>query len=321
MRIKKPKFWDNKKKTFISYLLLPLSFLYQVFFWINKILNNFRNNKKLKIPVICVGNIYLGGTGKTPLVREIHSIVKSFGKNPAFIKKHYDYLSDEIKMLEKTGKIYTNHNRSSGIFLSAADNYDVAILDDGFQDFTISPNLSILCFNSKQMIGNGQVIPSGPLRESLSAIQRADCIIINGDKNSDFEEKISKFKKNKKLHIFYSKYKIKNIEKFKNKKITAFAGIGNPTNFFDLRGVAYAGFTLNAASGFLLFSSQASILISNIPFLLKISFLSIAMILAIFIHKQIDNGDNMTLSKISAFISLTCWLGAIVAGRLIAYIF
>ncbi len=84
------------------------------------------------------------------------------------------------------------------------------------------------------MIGNGQVIPSGPLRESLSAIQRADCIIINGDKNSDFEEKISKFKKNKKLHIFYSKYKIKNIEKFKNKKITAFAGIGNPNNFFDL---------------------------------------------------------------------------------------
>ena len=234
MRIKKPKFWDNKKKTFISYLLLPLSFLYRVFFWINKILNNFRNNKKTKIPVICVGNIYLGGTGKTPLVREIHSIVKSFGKNPAFIKKHYDYLSDEIKMLEKTGKVYTNHNRKSGIFLSTADDYDVAILDDGFQDFSILPNLSILCFNSKQMIGNGQVIPSGPLRESLSAIQRADCIIINGDKNSNFEEKISKFKKNKKLHIFYSKYKIKNIEKFKNKKITAFAGIGNPTNFFDL---------------------------------------------------------------------------------------
>ena len=94
-----------------------------------------------------------------------------------------------------------------------------------------------------------------------------------------------------------------------------------PTNFFHFRGVAYAGFTLNAMSGLLLFSSQASILISNIPFLVKISFLSIAMILAIFIHKQIDNGDNMSLPKISAFISLTCWLGAIVAGRLIAYIF
>ena len=95
----------------------------------------------------------------------------------------------------------------------------------------------------------------------------------------------------------------------------------SPTDFFNLRGVAYAGFTLNAVSGFLLFSSQASILISNIPFLLKISFLSIAMILAIFIHKQISNEGNMTLPKISAFISFTCWLGAIVAGRLIAYIF
>ena len=94
-----------------------------------------------------------------------------------------------------------------------------------------------------------------------------------------------------------------------------------PTNYFDFRGVAYAGFTLNAMSGLLLFSSQASILISNIPFLLKISFLSIAMIISIFIHKQIDNGGNKTLPKISAFISLTCWLGAIIAGRLIAYIF
>jgi tetraacyldisaccharide 4'-kinase len=85
------------------------------------------------------------------------------------------------------------------------------------------------------MIGNGQVIPSGPLRERLNAIQRADCIIINGDKNLEFEKKLSKIIENKKtLHIFYSKYKINNIEKFKNREITAFAGIGNPTNFFDL---------------------------------------------------------------------------------------
>ena len=234
MRIKKPKFWDNKKKTFISYLLLPLSFLYQVSFWINKILNNFRNNKKLKIPVICVGNIYLGGTGKTPLSIEIFKVCKKFGKKAAFVKKFYPYLEDEIKLLKKYSKVFSDQSRVKSLNKIKKENFDIAILDDGFQDFTILPTLSILCFNSKQMIGNGQVIPSGPLRESFSAIQRADCIIINGDKNSDFEEKISKFKKNKKLHIFYSKYKIKNIEKFENKKITAFAGIGNPTNFFDL---------------------------------------------------------------------------------------
>ena len=234
MRIKKPKFWDNKQKTLISILLIPISTLYLLFFLINKLFVNSKTYKKPIIPIICVGNIYLGGTGKTPLVREIYSILKSFGKNPAIIKKYYDYLSDEIKMLEKTGKIYTSRKRNTAIFLSASNNHDVAILDDGFQDFSIIPSLSILCFNSKQMIGNGQIIPSGPLRESFNAIQRADCIIINGDKNLEFEKKIFKSKGNKKLHIFYSKYKIKNIEKFKDKAITAFAGIGNPSNFFDL---------------------------------------------------------------------------------------
>ena len=188
----------------------------------------------MPIPVICVGNIYIGGTGKTPLVREIFDITKSLGKNPAFVKKYHAYLSDEIKMLKNKGEIYTNQNRYKSILLSISNNHNVAILDDGFQDFSVKPDFSILCFNSKQMIGNGLLIPSGPLRESLSAILRANCIIINGHKNLEFEKKLFKTIQNKKLHIFYSQYKIKNIEKFKNKEITAFAGIGNPSNFFDL---------------------------------------------------------------------------------------
>ena len=197
-----------------------------------KVFANLTRHKKTTIPIICVGNIYLGGTGKTPVVREIFKIAKSFGKNPAFIKKYYHYLSDEIKMLEKTGKVYVNKKRYDGIFLSATDNHDVAILDDGFQDFSIEPSFSVLCFNSRQMIGNGQLIPSGPLREGLGAIKRADCLIINGVKNFDFEEKIYSIKKE--IKIFYSNYKIKNIEKYYGKKIAAFAGIGNPENFFNL---------------------------------------------------------------------------------------
>ena len=232
MNFKKPKFWDYKKRNFISNLLLPLSLIYRLIFWVFKITTRIKIHKKSPIPVICVGNIYLGGTGKTPLVIEIHKILKSLDKNPAFIKKYYNYLSDEINMLTKTGKVYTNKKRYNGILLSAANKHDVAILDDGFQDFSIKPNFSILCFNSKQMIGNGQLIPSGPLRESMNAIKRADCVIINGDKNSYLEEKILSIKKN--IHIFYSNYKIKNVEKYQGKKIIAFAGIGNPVNFFEL---------------------------------------------------------------------------------------
>ena len=232
MKFQKPKFWDYKKISWKSILLFPLSKAYQIFFWILKVFSNLTKHNKTTIPTICVGNIYLGGTGKTPVAREIFKIAKSFGKNPAFIKKYYDYLSDEIKMLEKTGKVYINKKRHDGIFLSAKDNHDVAILDDGFQDFSIKPNFSVLCFNSKQMIGNGQLLPSGPLRERLNAIKRADCVIINGARNLDFEEKIYSIKKE--INIFYSFYKIKNIEKYYGKKINAFAGIGNPENFFNL---------------------------------------------------------------------------------------
>ena len=236
MQFKKPLFWDNKKISFWSILLFPLSILYFIIFRIIRILSIFRNHDNPQT-IICVGNIYLGGTGKTPLAIELFKFLKSTGKNPSFIKKHYDFLIDEIKMLRQVGDTFYAKDRITAINLSKLNGNDVAILDDGFQDFSIKPNFSILCFNSKQLIGNSFIIPSGPLRESLSAVLRADCIVINGDKTKEtleFEKKINtKFKK-KKLNFFYSKYRIKDIEKIRNKKITAFAGIGNPQNFFDL---------------------------------------------------------------------------------------
>ncbi len=235
MRFKKPLFWDNQRISIWSIFLFPISIIYLFLIWIAKINKYLKFYKKPNIPIICVGNIYLGGTGKTPLAIEIFKICKSFGKNPAFIKKYYNYLSDEIKMLQASGKTYTNYKRQTSISLSISNNHDLAILDDGFQDLTIKPDFSVICFNSKQMIGNGLLIPSGPLRERLSAIKRADCVIINGNKNLEFENKLFQILGNKKsLDIFYSKYKIININTFRNKKLTAFAGIGNPSNFFDL---------------------------------------------------------------------------------------
>ncbi len=135
-------------------------------------------------------------------------------------------------MLKKIGKTFTGKNRIDAISSLISSGHNAAILDDGFQDFSIKKDFSILCFSSKQLIGNGFIIPSGPLRESLQSIKRVDCVVINGDKNLEFENKIKEI--NKEVKIFYSKYKIKNLDKLKNKKIVAFAGIGNPSNFFDL---------------------------------------------------------------------------------------
>jgi len=227
MKLKKPKFWDNPKLSIWSILFFPFSLIYFFLSYIKQL----KRSKKFHVPVICVGNIYLGGTGKTPLAKEIFKITKSLGKNPAFVKKYYDYLQDEIEMLNEVGKTFAAKERAEGIELLIKNNNDLAILDDGFQDSSIKKSFSILCFNQKQWIGNGFLIPSGPLRERLSSIKRADCIVINGEKDNIIENQINKIKQ---LKIFYTKYKPKNLEILKDKKIFAFAGIGNPLNFFEL---------------------------------------------------------------------------------------
>jgi tetraacyldisaccharide 4'-kinase len=229
MNFFKPKFWDKNKISFFSILLFPVSLLI-------KVLNLFKRfvikTNQSSIPIICVGNIYLGGTGKTPLCIEIFSILKNLNMNPVFVRKKYDSFQDEADLQKQVGPVYQNKKRIEAVKEALQNKANVAILDDGFQDFSINKNLSIVCFNKKQWVGNGLTIPSGPLRESLSALKRANCVVINGEKNRDIENKI--FSKNKEIKIFYTKYRAKNISEFKNKKVIAFAGIGNPENFFDL---------------------------------------------------------------------------------------
>ena len=228
MFIKKPRFWDSEKISIYSIILYPISIIY---FFLLTIIKKFKKNQNFEIPIVCVGNIYLGGTGKTPLVYEIYNILNSIGKNPAIIKKYYNYLEDEISLLKSKSIVFSEKNRSLAIKELIENKYDTAIMDDGFQDFSIQKNFSILCFNEKQWIGNGLLIPAGPLRENLNSLSRANCIFINGKKNTNIEKQINKIKEN---NIFYTKYVPKNISNFSNKKIIAFAGIGNPINFFEL---------------------------------------------------------------------------------------
>ena len=229
MNFFKPKFWDKNQITFFCILFLPFSLFVKLLFFFKRFITK---THLCPIPVICVGNIYLGGTGKTPLCIEIFSILKNLNMEPAFVRKKYDSFQDEVELQKQVGLIYQNKRRVDAVKEAAQNKANVAVLDDGFQDFSVKKNLSIVCFNEKQWIGNGLIIPSGPLRENLSALKRADCVVINGKKNKDIENKI--FSENKEIKIFYVNYKLQNINEFQNKKVTAFAGIGNPENFFDL---------------------------------------------------------------------------------------
>ena len=229
MNFYKPKFWDKNQISFFSVLLFPVSLLIKVLSFFKRFLTK---TNQSSIPIICVGNIYLGGTGKTPLCIEIFSILKNLNMNPIFVRKKYDSFQDEADLQKQVGPVYQNNKRIEAVKEALQNKANVAILDDGFQDFSINKNLSIVCFNEKQWVGNGFTIPSGPLREGLSALKRANCVVINGKKNRAIENKI--FSKNKEIKIFYAKYRAQNISECKNKKVIAFAGIGNPENFFNL---------------------------------------------------------------------------------------
>ncbi len=229
MKILKPKFWE-KNNSLISLLLQPISFFLQLLILIKK---RFTSKHSFKIPIICIGNIYLGGTGKTPLSILLAKELKKYNKKPAIIKKYYPEHIDEHNLINNNiDCLFLDKERSKAINDAEKKQHDIAILDDGFQDYSINKNLNILCFNSAQLIGNGKTLPSGPLRQNIDAIKNTQLILINGNKDESFEKKIIKI--SNKVKIFYSKYLPSNIQEFSGKRLFAFAGIGNPKNFFKL---------------------------------------------------------------------------------------
>ena len=228
MKISKPKFWDKKNLTFFSFILLPFSYIYRL---ILVIIKSFKKERNYSIPIICVGNIYIGGTGKTPICIKLKNLLDD-KRVPIIIKKNYKNQKDEIDLIKKYSKLLVCGDRNDGIISAIEKKYDTAILDDGFQDFSIKKNLNILCFNGAQQIGNGQVLPAGPLREGLSSLKIANIIMINGEKDTEFEFKLRKYNNN--LKFFYFSYIFKKFEEFENRKLIAFAGIGNSINFFSL---------------------------------------------------------------------------------------
>ena len=175
MKIIKPLYLNNKN--LISYLLTPFT----IFTILINFSKNFLIKKKYKIKTICVGNIYIGGTGKTSLCIKINKILKNkFGT--VFIKKRYLDQLDETKMLKTHGKLISDENRSISLNKAEIKNFNLAILDDGLQDKRIDYDISIACFNTTYGIGNGFLLPAGPLREKLEILKKYSAIFLIGEK-------------------------------------------------------------------------------------------------------------------------------------------
>ena len=231
MNLKKPKFWDLKEPNFFAYVLLPIAIILQNL----KYLLSKKDPFKFKIKTICVGNIYIGGTGKTSLSIQINKILNERKIKTCFVKKFYKNQSDEQKLLEKKGKLFLAKTRYKALQRAEEENYQIAILDDGLQDLSIKYDVNLVCFNNLNWKGNGLTIPAGPLRENINNLKKYNHVFLNGNlENIEILKKeIKQINSEIKIHI--GKYEPINLNKFnKTDKYFVFSGIGNHKTFIKM---------------------------------------------------------------------------------------
>ena len=229
MKFVKPKFWDLERTSLISYLLYPLT----IFIRISNLIFDLRTREIDKnIKSICVGNIYLGGTGKTPTTLKLYKILKNLRFKAVVGKKFYESQLDETIILKRQSNLIVGKNRKIINLEAIKKKYDAIIYDDGLQDKTLEYDMKIVCFDAQNWVGNNLLIPSGPLREKVDSLKKYDCVFLKGDKTK--ASKISKYikKLNKDIKVFNTNFNVVNLKKFKkNNKYIIFSGIGNPNSF------------------------------------------------------------------------------------------
>ena len=205
---------------------------------INNLLLNLKSSKKEnKIKSICIGNIYLGGTGKTPATIKLFNIFKNIYSNVCTGKKYYSSQIDEQILLKNKTNLICERDRTKIIKKAINQNNRLIIFDDGLQDKKINYDLQIVCFDKKDWIGNGCILPSGPLREKLDSLKKYDIVFLKSNNyDSSMNQIINSIKnQNPKIKIFRTYYKPINLNKFNiEDKFIIFSGIGNPGSFREI---------------------------------------------------------------------------------------
>jgi len=238
-----PKFW--KDENVISFLIYPLSLMYCFFRKLHVILS--KKYKFDNIKIICVGNLVAGGSGKTPIAIEISKILKENGIKFAFLSKGYkgniknftkveltlhssNDVGDEPLLLAEFADTYICKNRKIALeTLSKNYDYEIIIMDDGFQNPNIIANKNLVVIDGEYGIGNGEVLPAGPLRENIKdAFKRADFFVIVGKDLQNIGESLI----NNNFKVIRGFIQEKSNSDLKQKYI-AFCGIGRDEKFFN----------------------------------------------------------------------------------------
>ena len=252
------------KKSLWLYLLTPFSFLFK---YLTKrrrrkyIQDKFQSYKS-DIPIIIVGNLTIGGTGKTPLVAYIAQELIKLGYKPGLVSRGYGgkyretlkvtnqtsvkQTGDEAQILAKLNlPFYIDKNRVRAVkTIENNHNCDVIISDDGLQHYNMNRDIEIVVIDGKRRFGNNLTFPAGPLRESKSRLKSVDFVVNNSGPTKD-NEYLMNISPSKFIHLKTGKsYLIKDWPM--HKQVHAVAGLGNPGRFFDL--LARLGFDITRNS-------------------------------------------------------------------------
>lgn len=263
--LKIPQFWHtespNTRSRLLSYAFLPLSWIYRGFTRLNQAVTI---QNQTAIPVICVGNVTVGGGGKTPTSRTILEIARTHEKfsSPCFLMRGYggNYsgavevdptrhtpwdVGDEALMQVQYAPVIVSRNRKLGADLAVKRGYDLIIMDDGFQNMGLKKDLSILVIDGGFGFGNRKCLPSGPLREPVSvAMKRAQAALIINRRN---DIPLPELKDIRHFEAILSLVDHQD-EQNNNRKIIAFAGIARPQKFFQT--LEDNGYELHSRFGF-----------------------------------------------------------------------
>lgn len=253
------------------YLLWPLNLIYHAVTLLRKYLYQFRFFKsyRAQVPVVVVGNITLGGTGKSPLVAHLIDALKDMGFTPGVVSRGYgatlskqevrevtldsvvSEVGDEPLMLKRRVgcPIFVSPTRSLAVQALESIGCDIVITDDGLQHYALARDIEICVFDGERKWGNGHLLPMGPMREPLSRIKATDFVVMNGAEwKAPMQPKIASFS----MALMVGKLrslkdqKSKPLIEFKGKNVDAVAGIGNPVRFFNT--LAEHGLLVNSHS-------------------------------------------------------------------------
>jgi len=202
------------------------------------------------IPVICLGNVTVGGAGKTPAAIEVARLLLAAGERPFFLSRGYGGrlsgpvrvdpathsaadVGDEPLMLARLAPTIVARDRVAGATAARLDNASVIVMDDGFQNPSLAKNLAVLLVDGRRGIGNGRIIPAGPLRAPLDMqIARAQAVVIVGP--SAGGAAVAQIARRHDVALFHGHLEPdrNTLAALARRRVLAFAGIGNPEKFF-----------------------------------------------------------------------------------------